>query len=434
MEYRPSKTFVLCMTPLLLTGVAATWAWNKANGASLQERAQESFFKLAIREPSKPQLDIEDAVAWASKSGERRTKCRETVERLAAEFPGLRIEPKPVPDEENAFLLLHKISGFPHSQGPSASKELSNLISGRTPWDSTLAKAALDADSDIVAHAERVAAMTGRSSSNMPDNYHGFVVARTGKLFADVLMIKARIAAEAKDEEEALRLVSASRNLARHYLDIDKPILLSATVSILIDIAVTNAAFEHLLPSLGREADLERWKDALRMEPYSPARFADLMRGEWSATVEFYLMPVVMRQAPPDGEELVRIYTSNYEAFVLASSERTLIDTLDGGCEALSEGFSHLSPKSQEIAEAFFIGSKAWAKGYIRAERIRALQDAALELLTLEWEGEALTVDTAAEVTLDPLSGQPFVFDIPARTLLLPAASGNHQTASLKLP
>ncbi len=86
--------------------------------------------------------------------------------------------------------------------------------------------------------------------------------------------------------------------------------------------------------------------------------------------------------------------------------------------------------RSQEI---FPSGARAWTKGFVRAERKRALQDTALELLVLESGGEALDADTFSRVTRDPLSGQPFVFDVTERTLSLPA-SGDHETASLKLP
>src|SRR5690606_18255333 len=136
------------------------------------------------------------------------------------------------------------------------------------------------------------------------------------KAASDLLIAKARLAAEAGNEAEALRLAAAVQNLASHCREIETPSLLAETIVLLVDLALQEATLQHLLPSIGREADLPKWQAILSSRSYDSAAFAKVMRGEWSIMMNFFLLPVLVNKThencPPDADELARAMTSIY--------------------------------------------------------------------------------------------------------------------------
>jgi hypothetical protein len=419
------------MVPMLASVAGGAWAWNKANDVPLQERAGGDFVAL-VKKKRDPldagQVDTPAALK-ALREGSAAMK-----RRMLQEYPGLRIEEKPVPDEDNAFLQLHKLSGSGNRQGPAIGENLQQFLSGKAEWDSAKVRAALAEEAELVALAEKIGAMTERSSSNMPEDYVGFISARTAKSLSDILMLKARLASESQDPQEVLRLVAATRNLASHFREIESRTLLGETVTIVVDLNATAASFEHLLPALGPEADLAAWKEALLPRGYSPADFAHLMRGEWNAISEFYLYPAILRQKPSDGEELARLHAANYERLVMELPQMSWPEFVEKGVSSLEEGMSGFSEKGQEMAEAFLVGSQAWGKGYIRAVSVFALHEAALDLLILEQGGEVLAAGSVNTLKPDPVSGKSFRFDPATRTLSAPEEIEAANVKSVKLP
>ncbi len=391
-------------------------------------RAKSSFLELLrYKEEEKP---------WDLPSPQEIARFKhETLalkEKMLAEFPALRVEPRPVPEERNGFLALHRLAGSDYA-GPPVRRDFGGMIGGSASWDSAAVKAGLEAHADVVAEYERIAAMEERSSANMPPDYVGFASARTAKLGTDLLLAKARLAAEAGDEEDALRLVAAAQNLASHFREVESPNLLFETVVLLIDLSVQKTVFEHLLPAFGRDSDLSRWKSALFQRPYDPGSFAKVMRGEWDTVAELMLFPTLVNRespnCPPDGEGLARVYSSALHDAVNRLRTCGLAELHDASYMPAATGdFPELSDKSREILEMLWIGSKAWGNGYVRAAATIARNRAALDLLIREKEGEA------GELGVDPLSGQPFVFDSESRTLAMPEANFEREIEPLKLP
>ena len=435
MNYRPSRGLVLCMIPLLATATAGAWAWNKANDVPLNERAKGDFFALVKkkRDPLSEGREDTPAARRAMRAGAAAMK-----EKMLQEYPGLRIEEKPVPDEENAFLQLYKLGGSGSGQGPVIGENLQQFLSGKAEWDSAKVQAALAEEAELVALAEKIGAMTERSSSNMPEDYNGFISARTAKSLSDILMLKARLASESQDPQEVLRLVAATRNLASHFREVEAPSLLGKTVTIVVDLNATAASFEHLLPALGPETDLAAWKETLLPRGYTPADFAHVMRGEWNITAEFFLYPEILRQKLPDGEELARVHAANFETLVNAlpgmNWKQFAEQFTEEGCEPLSEGLSDFSGKSGEIAKSIMIGSQAWGKGYMRAVSVFALHEAALDLMILEQGGDTLAAESVGKLKMDPVSGLSYRFDPATRTLSAPEEIGAANVKPVKLP
>lgn len=355
-------------------------------------------------------------------------------EKMLGEFPGLRIEKKPVPDEANAFLLLHQLGKMPEESRPKISESLRALIEGKEPWDLEKAKAGLAESGELLALAEKIAAMPERSSTGMPEDYNGFVAARPAKELFDLLLLKGRIAAEEGDGAEALRLITATGNLSAHFREIEERTLLSETVAILTDLSRMNSSFEHLLPGLGPGVDLAQWKESFATHAYTPGDFASVMRGEWNITSEFFLYPAILRQKPSDGEELARLHAANFERLANELPGTSWQKFAQDGCQSLLDGMDGFSGKSAEMAATFSVGNAAWNKGYMRAASVMAIHQAALDLLILEQNGETLTPQSIARLNPDPVSGKAYRFDPATRTLLPPEEIVVSNVKPVKLP
>lgn len=430
MNYRPSRGLIFCLTPLFAIGATGAWAWSRANESALHERVDGDFFTLATKKRELPKKEPEESAATRKAL---REGCAAMKEKMLLEYPGLRIEEKPVPDEANAFLLFYKLTAV-EDRRPKPGDSLRTMIDANTPWDREKAKAALAEDAEFVDLSEKIAAMPDRSSSHMPEDYIGFINARPAKEMSDVLALKARIAAEEGDGSEALRLVEATRNLGAHFREIETRTLLGETVAILVDLNAVASSFERLLPSLGPDTDLAPWKEALATDRYTPADLAEAMRGDWNTASEFFLYPAILRQKPADGEELARLHAANFEKLVNELPTASWQEFAENGCHSLVEGMDGFSGKSREIADSFPVGTSGWNKGYMRAASVMAIHEAALDLLILEQNGESLAAGSVAKLKVDPVSGKAYHFDPATRTLSPPDEAAAANVKAVKLP
>ena len=428
MRYRPSLSFVCAMTVLFAAGAVGAWAWHQIHSVPLDLRAQMGFggtlqFKpQPVRTQSTPQ-----------QLAERHRQSLALKDKLAAEFPALHVTSRPVPDDANGFLLLHQLSG---SSGFPLSEEFKQILSRDAAWDPEAATRCLTESADLVSRIERIASLTTRSSSNMPADYRGFIKARTGKTCCDILLLKARLAAQAGDDPEARRLVAAAGNVGFHYHEVECPSLLSETVAILIDLEVGRVVFKTLLPALGRHADLGRWQATLGKRSYSTADLAQVMRGEWNVSAEHLSLPLMLAEESdhrlPDAEAVARVGASWFNRCVTRLPAGSLAD-VDRAFQPAAD-VSHLSKEGREWAYDYSAGSLSWAKGYVRAAAVHAQYLAALELLILERAGATLAATAAARITRDPLSGAAFEFDAAKRVLAAPSATAKLEIEPLALP
>ena len=341
-----------------------------------------------------------------------------------------------VPDEGNGFLQLYLLGGPPNHQGPDIGDELMGFLQGKAPWDSDLASEELEKHSELVAKIERIAAMPDASSANMPSEYVGFVSARSGKYAVDILLLKARIAAEAKDEVAALHNVRAALKIGDHYRCPDGGNLLCETVAILIDLGTRDMIFKTLLPSLGRDADLRAWKETMQGRAYTPAAFAKVIRHEWENSARYYLFPFILNRegtdVPKDGEALALAFTEDFNSQVIEIRKMDLKHLLRMDDERSLEKYANLSKESREISEIFLIGSRAWNRGYLRSATICKQYEAAMDLLILEQSGIVLDEDSSTSLAPDPLTDKPFVFDPSTRRLS--AVESVSEVSPLQLP
>jgi len=433
MRYRPSLAFVLCLVPMLATGAVGGWIWHKADSVPMHVRAKSSFSE-AFRYEEKPRVEPPTPEQMA----ETRQVSRELREKLEGEFPILMVEPHPVPDDQNGFLQTYLLSPPPLYQNLRISQEFREMIDGQSKWNAEDAKRLLNEHADLVGTIEGIATLKQRSSSNMPVGYNGFIAARSGKAAAEILLLKARLAAEADDENEAIRLVSAAGNLVDHYRKVESPTLLAETVVILIDLSIRASVFEHVLPALGRKADLARWQSVLKPADYSPSELGRVMRGEWQVTSEFLLYPIILnpklKDAPPDPEALARVHAARFSSLVTRLKGASLLQLKETRDLLGEQDLSQLSSKSRQFDDLLRIGFDAWSRGFVRASVIMNQYQAALDLLISEKEGQSLTPESPLSVTREPIWGQSFRFDPTFREITVPSGLETLEIQTLKLP
>ncbi len=352
--------------------------------------------------------------------------------KFAAEFPALNVAERSMPPEANGFLQLYQLGS-----SNALSEDFEQFLNGDVSWDPDVAKRHLTEHADFVGKIEKIAALSTRSSSNMPADYRGNINARCGSYGAKILLLKARLAADADDELETLRLVSAAGNLGAHYHEIEAPSLLSETIVILIDLNIQHTAIATLLPAIGKTADLERWKAVLGRMDYSTTELARVMRGEWNVGAELMAFPLVVvsqrRNEMRDAEAMARAYSEMFNRCVSALPAMSLAEVMNH--DLLRPGVtSHLSEESKSLLEGVSSGPKSWLEGYIRAARIHQQHQAALDLLILEKGGAKLADADASRITLDPASGAPFVFDPSSRELSAAVGPTSIEVEPLALP
>lgn len=431
-RYRPSPSFASIMAVLLAAGAAGAWAWHKAGAAPPEARAQMGFWECLnfkhLRNASAPAAD---------QLARHHQQILALKNKLTAEFPALKAAARPVADDENGFLLLYKLSGngLVHGNLP-LSEEFKQILRHDAPWNPESARRCLAGHAALVSRIEHIAALTTRSSSNMPPDFTGFVGSKAAKSGSDILLLKARLAAEAGDDSETRRLAAAASNLAAHFREVETPSLLEETVVIVIDRDIAKVAFTSLLPALGGHADLGRWQTLFDKRSCTPADLAQVIRGEWNIGAEHFVLPVLLASERnhelPDAEAVARTYSSWVNDCVTRLPACGLAD-VDRVFQQPAE-VAHLSKAGREIIRLLASGLAAWTNGYVYAAAVRAQYQAALDLLILEQAGAKLTASDGGKVTCDPVSGLPFVFDPAKRTLAPPPATADLKIEPLALP
>lgn len=435
MKFSPGPKLSLCLGIMLVSGLAGFLAWDDVRKTAATTGGEAGSLRQLWQRQTERFRIFKNPRNGSGRKPDVRKEARAMKDRMLAEFPALRVEKNPVPDDQNAFLMLFELDAFIKDLDPPLSEEFRQLLNGTTPWDADAARRFLTERADLVGRIEKIAALETRSSEDLPASYNGFIGARSGKIASDILLLKARLAAESGDEHGTLRAITAASNLGAHYQKIESPSLLAATVQISIDLNIKRAALKNLLPALGQDADLSLWKSAFAASSYTPSDLAHVMRGEWNTGSEHLAFPCMVADERdgklPDSEAEARAYSSSFNAWV------TTLPTLS---LAQIESFrpqvdiSHLSDQGRGLVELLDDGSKAWIKGYLRAAVASSQQQAALDLLMLEQAGTTLSAADAARVTQDPVSGQPFVFDPAKRELHAPADSARLAVDPLVFP
>ncbi len=336
-----------------------------------------------------------------------------------------------VPAAENGFLALYQLG-----RELPISEEFSKILSDGSSCDLTVARRCLSEHQEWVERIETIAALNKRSSIGMPGDFQGFSHAKTTKQCFEILLLKARLAAESGDENEAHRYVSSAGNLVDHLRKVETPTMLTATVVLLMDVEIERSIFSTLLPALGKSADLEIWRQQLNRRRNSIPELADALRGEWHTGADYWAFPMLAMSGQegdlPDVEMVLRLYSS-WMSDCVAKLPSLAFSEIESSLPRPQNG-SGLSKAGREMFDTLTLGFSHWLKGYTRVTVVSAQYQAAMDLLIMEKAGAKLVADDAARVARDPVSGGAFQFDAASRMVSEPAGSKTPDVTPLALP
>ncbi len=125
---------------LLATGLAGLLAWKSNKFAATTTSGEAASLGLLWQK----QLERFRLSSNQRNSSGRKPDVRKDAlamkERMLAKFPALRVEGKPVPDDQNAFLMLLELEAFIKDLDPPLSEELRGLLKGDAPLSTASCK------------------------------------------------------------------------------------------------------------------------------------------------------------------------------------------------------------------------------------------------------------------------------------------------------
>lgn len=428
MKRRPSSSFLVCVAVAVILGGIGFWFLWKLKEFPVNQWRHLSFSQILH---GKTEYTSEEQAA-------ARKRAEELRQELLATYPTLAPQEHPVPDERNGFRLLIELADDMDKGKTPMTFALGERVKSNFPWDPVAMRAALAENGELIARIESIAALPERSSVGLPERFDISISSGEVKACGDILMAKARLAAEAKDEAEALRLTTAALNLASHLDQVERPTFLNALIGMLTDQNVNRAVITDLLPALGQDADLSKWRTALTFRPtYSADHCAHIVRGEWNVTFSHFYLPMLLAPGangnPKDGEAFAHAHAEQFDFIIRSLKGRK--PTVLLAIPTPPAPKAKLSRESRNLLDVSFDAFTTWIRGYARAASVRAMTLAALDLLAMEKSGTTLTKDSISKVTPEPLTGQTFLYDPATRTLTTPTTfPGDTKVKPLKLP
>ena len=352
--------------------------------------------------------------------------------RELARYPALQIKPKQVPDSENGFLGILIIKSDPRLHDLQKSNITEKLDQSVINADEV--ERDLEIYREIGAEIERIASLPERSTENLPIPFEWLLPSVDFKIMSDYLLLKARLASIRKDEREAFRYIEMASNLGEHLNGIEKPSFMSETVLVLTRLALRGVVMNQILPELGQEVDLNKWRHLLEPRIANGDRLSSLIITElYFFHHEFsYLLFTGGTDAVPDPEAFCKAYVACTEAVVKQYRGVDFLDLPKVKLPSLKLFDKNLSRESLEMENVMSFGSRSWIKGFVRSAVVETQTDAALDLLIREKAGEDLSKLTETYVH-NPFTGKPFAYDPTGRVIpAVPEADGGAN--ELKLP
>lgn len=347
----------------------------------------------------------------------------ELYKKVLERYPELAVEMREVAPERNGFLkwleLSERFDADPNRPGHHGAKHLGipqpllDSLNGTAAWDASATKAWLASEKALLDEIRSIGLLPEQSVNGIDIDRWFFISARFGKSCTDALMLEARIAAEEGNTAAALESVSAARGFADHFGKVETPTLLAVTVQILIEMQVRNQVISHIIPALPPgQFDPQVWENAANPAATPPAEFARIMKGEWNVTARKFLMPMLSDfedpRYPRDPDQLIDAHAGMFVSVLNTHSGQSPADWAKNP-EIKVPDLGYLSRSSRQLTDTLMVGSRAWSKGFIRAQSQAGMTQAAFALM----KGQALPND--------PIHGLPYVWDPATRQLSLPA-------------
>lgn len=341
-------------------------------------------------------------------------------QQLLKRYPELAVEMRHVAPERNGFLKLIELQERYDKPGQPFSatlpvpmpESLTKFLAGEA-WNSEAARSWLESQRSFIDEVRSIGLLPERSVADIDLDRWSFIPARFAKGCADALILDARLAAEEGDAARALASVQAAVGLADHIGEVETPSLLATTVQILIRLSAQKQALSEIMPQLPPgSVDVTAWQAAVDPQPKAPADFARIMTGEWHVCSRYFLLPPVADpedpKYPSDPEALLDAYSGTFLEIVSLHQGQPLSMLSQIEIPSGPPDLGHLSRQSRETMEMLWVGSRAWRRGWDRAQSAAAMTQAAFAIM----QGQA--------VPNDPVYGQPYRWNETTRELSAP--------------
>lgn len=342
-------------------------------------------------------------------------------------YPGLRVEGKDVPADQNGFLALFEVAKNPDLQSLMDSGIVQQVNEEKV--DPVVIRKDLVTHHAIGKEIERIAALPKRSNVVDGKLIVEPLPAREVSLMGDYLILQARLAAMDGNETESFRFISLVVNLSEHLDDVESPHALSEVVRVDIRGSIREEFFRHILPAFEKSADLEKWASILEPQKDFHQRYGQMLVGEFRIFMESFLYPQYGEMPDPEQTALA------YAKWVEASMHRYDLMSLSqaGASEYLPlESFTKgISIEGISLIKGIIIGSNL-LRSMLCSVFIEHQHAAALDLLIREKAGEDLSKLTETYL-MNPYTGKPFPYDPVARLLPQDISSPDCST-EVKLP
>lgn len=340
-------------------------------------------------------------------------------ERLLADHPGLAVDFREVPDEENGFLQwLRFVDGLPTDADGRPTLGLPGEIRGMLPdpekWDAARFSTWLAENRDLVDQLLALGLLPDRSCRNLPASRAEFPAAGVARDSGLLLQLVARHALEQGDTGGALQAMRSVAGSARHFDGIETPTMLGATVSTLMRGSASRFVTGQLLAGRNWSAgELGEWRGILRSGDDAPAELANIVRGEWHVSSRLHLLPQLLSGEGTDGfgrvsdiDRLADRHAGEFEkeSASIAGGSPVFPDARNGELRAESDSMH----PDDRLIDPTLLSMRSWTAAWLLDRSRLLLADA------------AIAAAMGGETPVEPLSGTPYIIDREAGTITLP--------------
>ncbi|RYD47295.1 MAG: hypothetical protein EOP85_05755 [Verrucomicrobiaceae bacterium] len=348
-------------------------------------------------------------------------------EELLEIYPDMRPEFRDVADADNGFLQFLLLAES--KEMTELPKEIEVMFWEEAPWDAGKFAAWQAEHREGLVKLLKIAELPDRSTKGI--DFGRFAKgARLTPTFGNVLAGSALLAFEQGDEAAALRYSRAAIRLSNHLTGVEAPSVLGKVIAQGYDCRIRDMFRDSILPSLSDDASsLQAWREAIFPPRDAAADYRLLLKGEWNCFIRSQILPALLGEHSSEPEA---------PSFDIADNN-AYFQHYTQAVRDLAAGFSNSGPGRLDLAqsELQFPSSVIAAQTLLMLNETSASYRGIFSSLGKRVTEDAL-ISAAIAIRLgespgvDPVSGQPFLWDATTRTLKTPPESRDPLSLTLK--
>lgn len=339
---------------------------------------------------------------------------------LLVKYPRMKPEYRDVPEAENGYLQLLKLAeGAEDFLLPD---DLAEMLGGLTAWDSAKFEEWLVETKDYRDRIVEIAELPDRSIKGLDFARLSGCTKFTAE-FGKILSGSARLSFDAGDTDSALRYSRAAISLGDHLTNVEVPSVLGQVISAGYTSRIRDNFVENFMPSLWDDPEaLATWREALFRKEDTAAAYGRLLSGEWNVFTRTQVLPALLGAHVPATGEM---------AFDVPDTG-AFFEQITAATERLSAGFSSSGPDRLDLSRSEF----DFPDSGTDPQTLRMLREITggyrgiftglgIQTTRAAMVSAAVSVKLGETPAIDPVSGQPFLWDPATRTLASPTESEN---------